>query len=608
MAVNAHHQKRFETVRKKALAALKKGAIRVQARQAVRYGPWSAAALARARPDGGAEFMISREGQSHISSSLQNVRSKLLRLANAPPFDDWQPQSFFEQLLEAGRVGFEKMEFVRAVQAAFDESATLEQDPSHSMRRQWQRSSDSGAGTRSHSEFDREQCRLALITRHSQPLEPIAANELIELFVALDVDCIGVVGIEELGAFVFGGAVGSDQLHRYHGHQLVWQYPLPYGRWETAPRMLQLDLSLTGAAPQALVISWQTQLDNFANAEDSRAARTRPRQTATGGGGLAACCAAPEQHSPESLAATSSIGGNAGARTGRAVEVSVRVNLSEIRRVVFGAARPGMDPEPAAGAASASAQRVAAEVSTGIQGGHEHWKCFSIHTDETRWDFSCKSGHDARACFLALQSAIAGSSSSGGSSNSLASISHLHAQSQVGAIDRLWGRLLWHTARTRLHTLAAVMRVPHTRALAQVLEHPRQPRLRQPIERMKHKTLAEMHSKKATTQEKRQQQQRLVQSRGDDSDWVDGAWMHSSKMLVGQRLDVEGYGRGTVISTSVDSHGDTVHTLRFEHDSNVSTATQQLVTLKLDSEMFRHRERGNDGSGLPFMVEVAKLL
>ena len=542
VAVTEKHQRSFDKARKKAVARLSSSSVRVQVRQAVRYGQREVRSdSGGAQGCAGVQCIISNEGSSHYPTGLQRVRSKLLWVANAA--SPVRPRDFFVRIDGAQRGYFEPAGFVRAAQAA--EVRVLDDFVQHSPR---------------------QRPRMGSYFNAKEPYRtPMDVSELRALFTALDSDGSGMVSTEQLTRFVFGVQKTAGRGRGFPGDRPpIWHYPLPHGRWETALHTLQLDMS--GAAP-ALAIRWRPETSDPAHSGKKVPA----------GGGLAACCAAPTKHDPPSLAAVSAHGGDGASPA--AVEVSVHVKLSEIRAVVFGATQPGHDPT-----ATSSADLAA--------GGEDHWRCFSVFMDESRWDFFCTHDLDARACFLALQSELAPGRGRGGRQAATAAVSSWEDT------ERLWGRLLWHSARARLHALSAEMRRPHGSTLAQIVKHPPQPPIWQPIEKIKHKTLADSHLRQ------RSKKRRVGNEAGhaDQVEWVDGAAFCGSTMLVGKRVDVEGHGRGVVVSFSVDAYKEVLHTLRFETAGG--GLTDEMVTLKLEAHDPEGDSRSTRNDGIPFSVEV----
>ncbi len=374
-------------------------------------------------------------------------------------------------------------------------------------------------------------------------LARISTTELVDLFTALDTHGTGLVPVEAIEAFVFGDVGGYQQWQRQQQQEPEWQYPLSHGWLDTTPRTLRLDLSMIGGPP-ALIITWRSQEVGT----DLRFYTKKPRDNVVG-----TCCAAPEQRSSSRRMPSASARGSAPRGV---VEQFVRISLSEVRSVIFGAATD---------------LTLAPRAHT-----FDHWNSFSLCTSDIRWDFTCAAAQDARRCFLALQSVLVSTASA--------------------PMERLWGRILWHSARARFRTLAAVLQLPHSSTMATVVAHPKQPSRRKPIDRTRHQTLADLHLK-----QRQQRQNRLQKADGQvlESDWVDGSRFRCSRLPPGVRVDVEGYGCGEVVSTSTDALDEPVHTIQFEHAN-----TTEHKTLKL-----QHRAGGGGlvHSGLPFLVEVAKL-
>ena len=522
--ISEHHVRSFETAQEKAVEALRKGVTQLQGRYALRYSAPARGEHAALEANGShCQLTICNEATSHQLEHLQGVRSKLLWLASVAtaPSNDWSPQHFFREIEETGRGVFEKLRFVHAVQSAFSEAAA-----EHLFSR------DAAA----HRPIRGE----ARVDSGLTPATParIGDVELVELFTALDAHGTGVVPVEALESFVFGG--GDRHPLRQRQEEPKWHYPFSHGRLDTTPRTLQLDLSMS-AGPPALLISWRSQ--DVDPAETVTGAHARAKKPTTGLPG--ACCAAPEhRHSRRALStAVRGTGAEGGA------EHSVRVVLSDIRAVIFGAAT---------GLTRALDART-----------FDHWNSFSVCTQDVRWDFASAAARDARSCFLAIQAVLVSRASP--------------------SMERLWGRILWHSARARFRTLAAELKLPLHRTMSAIVAHPKQPSRRKPIDRMRHQTLADLHLK---------QRSQAAEDQSFESDWVDGSRFSTSSLPTGVCVDVEGYGCGEVISTSADALDEPVHTIKFKHDSTGNK------TLKLQHRAVR---QDHPGSGLHFLVEVARL-
>jgi hypothetical protein len=578
--ISEHHARAFDKAQKRAVKALKKGVTRLQGRSAMRYIHVQGDAVFETDQTQ-CELTIWNEAKSHRAERLQVVRSKLLRLANVvtAAFDDWSPRRFFRELEETD--AFEKFQFVHAIQsasstadaqekfvrdkasssskvftaAARQHSTPLQQAKAHFGYRRWSSMSPeekrcvlvecdpsygiSGKLAAGQSDFE-PSSKQSAFTR-------ISTTELVELFRALDTHGTGLVPIEAIEAFVFGDVSISQPWQRQQEPE--WQYPLSHEWLDTSPRTLRLDLSLV-SGPPALIITWGSQDLNLAhkNGTGNHARAKTPRPSVVG-----ACCATPEQHPSRRIPSTSA----PESAPGSAVEQSVRISLSEVRSVIFGAAT-NLILAPGAYA-------------------FDHWNSFSVCTSDMRWDFACAAAQDARRCFLALQSVLVPVAST--------------------SMERLWGRILWHSARARLRTLATVLQLSHNRTMVAILAHPKQPTRRKPIDRMRHQTLAGVRLK-----QREQRQTRLQKADGQvlESDWIDGSRLRSSRLPPGLCVDVEGYGRGEVVSTSTDGLDEPVHTIQFEHAN-----TTEHKTLKL--QHVRAGDGGRTHSSLPFLVEVAKL-
>ena len=572
-----HHESACEKYQAKAVEALRKGISRLQGHYALRYSvPVREHGILEAN-EKHCQLIICNEATSHHFEHLQGVRSKLLWLASVAmaALNDWSPHHFFRQIEETGRGVFEKLRFVHAVQSAFSEAAAevtvLRDEAAHGRIQGFAVASDQhntplqqlkahfGRSWLSMSveekRFALERCELVDVTSSRlgsaqsdfdsglTPAAParIGDIELVELFTALDAHGTGVVPVETIESFVFGG--GDRHPLRQRQEKPEWHYPVSHGRLDTTPRTLQLDLS-TGAGSPALVITWRSQEIDSAQTVTGERARAKKPKTGLPG----ACCATPDhRHSRRAVKASARGTGAEGV-----VEHSVRIILSDIRTVIFGATT---DLTRALDACT-----------------FDHWNSFSVCTEDLRWDFASAAAQDARNCFLAIQAVLVSRASP--------------------LMERLWGRILWHSARARLCTLAAELKLPLHRTLSAIVAHPKQPSRWKPLDRIRHQTLADLHLKQrpARVQEAEYQSFR--------SGWVDGSRFITSSLPTGVCVNVEGYGCGDIISTSADALDEPVHTIKFKHDSTGNK------TLKLQHGAVR---QGHPDSGLHFLVEVANL-